>query len=1488
MNSTLKLLFLSSCIALSVSFSGFGQTSNVAAGCSPLQVNFTAPSGSSTFYWDFKDGVTSNLQNPNNIFAQAGTYNVEFKESVSGPVIGTVQITVYPEPQLRIIGATGCTPFHAALQDNSIIDPAIHVNTYVWVFGDGQSSTGPENVFHDYVTLGKFSVSFSVQTNYPSCDRTLIFSDVVEVIAQPSPIIATTPNPPNTCANSLNVSFINNSTGDRPMSYSWDMGNGATSTAVTPPSQTYGLGQHTVNLQAIYTGMTGCLATTSQSINVGSPVANIITKKDTLCINALAVPFYTHTSGTYHWDFGPHAVLDTNLLNSDSLTVSFNQGGVQNVSLTVTSLDGQCSNTKTIPIYVDDVKAIATHTPQFTCSSPVTVQYTGSSNQSNVSYLWSFAATGDSVYTANTTKTFSSNSSDYFGYNTLETLSAELTVTSNVTGCKGYDNGDSDMWLPNALFMPDISEGCHSLTVNFSDSSISAPVNPIVSETWLFGDGTTQTLPYSVIPGFKIPVPHTYNTPGEYMVRLIVTTQMGCVDTSYAVLIQVGDDLTSQINFTADKSAVCPGEAVEFTAQVTPAAAALIDGYHFSSEGNRVFHCADQTAVSWSYTNLAGPQDVSLTVDYNGCLTTVTKSAFVNVKGAVAKIDYAAACNQPMDYKFRSQSMGATTLAWNFGDTQTSAATAITHSYAATGDYSVTLTASDPGSGCAATQDNALIHVRKIKARMTMDTLLCGGNLHTYNFNATASTDVYSNCYTGYTWQFTGADGHSHVDIRPYTSTSSVGSFTFPDGGHYMVKLIVKDINGCTDTTSQHFNVYNLNASYSWDNPQICVPRTQHFTNLTQHDTTIVSYVWQFGDTSVASSTVSDPTIIYKSPAPNGSSYDVYLTVTDAIGCSSQFYQPLSYYKPTTTITSSDNTLCTTDPFTLTATDFTAGGSHLTYNWDLGNGQTSTSATPSLAYTNAQTYHVKLNYAEISSGCKDSTLLDLTVHGKPIAKIGTNINLNAVLCADANVFYTDSSISVDPITGYYWDFGTGPPTGAAGGAAFYHKGTYTVVHIVVTNNGCLDSAQTTFRVYKPEGSFDIDKNTICKDDQIMFSLGHHPDTADVGSFTWGFGDGITLNNVSPVSHTYNFHPVSGFTVAKLVLRGANGICPVEQEDTIFIRQVIADFDRGIAGDTSLCFNDGPYPFKNTSIAADSYNWNFNDMTFDTSKDPTHQFPSPGVFNVTLSITNTATGCVDTITKPAVLYANPTPHANGDTLCQGTPFLNFGVTNPVATSHYLWTPSTGLSDPTIANPTATINESIIYEVTETDTNNCATQIAVPAVVVGPLPLHDVDTTIVIGDQVTLPIYGVNSLYYLNWTPTTDLSCLHCNFPTIRPLTDVLYTLVVTDSLHCDSVGYTFKITVKPDTFVKMPTAFTPNGDGTNDIVYVEGWGIKQLLEFTIFNRWGQQIYASSDLTEGWNGTFDGILQNSDIYVYKVKVLTWRNEEVRQEGHINLLH
>ena len=163
----------------------------------------------------------------------------------------------------------------------------------------------------------------------------------------------------------------------------------------------------------------------------------------------------------------------------------------------------------------------------------------------------------------------------------------------------------------------------------------------------------------------------------------------------------------------------------------------------------------------------------------------------------------------------------------------------------------------------------------------------------------------------------------------------------------------------------------------------------------------------------------------------------------------------------------------------------------------------------------------------------------------------------------------------------------------------------------------------------------------------------------------------------------------------------------------------------------------------------------------------------------------------------------------------------------------------------------------------------------------------DTTIIIGETAYLWASSNQNNMSYTWLPNIAITCLDCKEPDVMPLQTTEYSVYYEDSSGCFAENLYVLVTVLEEYTLDVPNAFTPNGDGVNDIVYVRGWGVKELLEFKIFNRWGQQVFITDDLKQGWDGTYKGIKQNMDTYAYYVKVKLWNNQEMEKQGTINLL-
>ncbi|MFW6248597.1 MAG: gliding motility-associated C-terminal domain-containing protein, partial [Bacteroidota bacterium] len=133
---------------------------------------------------------------------------------------------------------------------------------------------------------------------------------------------------------------------------------------------------------------------------------------------------------------------------------------------------------------------------------------------------------------------------------------------------------------------------------------------------------------------------------------------------------------------------------------------------------------------------------------------------------------------------------------------------------------------------------------------------------------------------------------------------------------------------------------------------------------------------------------------------------------------------------------------------------------------------------------------------------------------------------------------------------------------------------------------------------------------------------------------------------------------------------------------------------------------------------------------------------------------------------------------------------------------------------------------------------------------------------------------------------DATLLPSGEPILFPSKSRNYTVEVTDTLDCPPTSAKLRVDVTDGT-VDAPTAFTPNGDGINDEIRIDGWGIKRLISWKIYNRWGELLFETSDKNEGWDGTYKGKMQNVDTYVYVAKVETLKGNIVTRTGSFTLL-
>jgi gliding motility-associated-like protein len=192
----------------------------------------------------------------------------------------------------------------------------------------------------------------------------------------------------------------------------------------------------------------------------------------------------------------------------------------------------------------------------------------------------------------------------------------------------------------------------------------------------------------------------------------------------------------------------------------------------------------------------------------------------------------------------------------------------------------------------------------------------------------------------------------------------------------------------------------------------------------------------------------------------------------------------------------------------------------------------------------------------------------------------------------------------------------------------------------------------------------------------------------------------------------------------------------------------------------------------------------------------------------------------------------------------------------------------------------------YVVTGTDGNGCKNTDDV-TVTVNLLPPVNAGSDFTMYKGVCLQMAGSGALTYL-WTPPTYLSDSSIADPLIcaTAIDTVTYYLLGTDGNGCESIdSVTVEIIGVPE--VSVPTAFTPNGDGINDDFRIIKTHNFLLGRLQVFNRWGQLMFESSDINEGWDGTTGGVPQPIGTFVFVIKGTDFMGVPVVKDGNVTLL-
>lgn len=1469
MSKRLRRFFLTLSL-LMVAFKVLPQIScTPTAGCVPLVgVSFTGAPGATGILWNFGDATSSNINNPTHTYPSSGTYTVTYNATVSSsPVTYTLLVKVFPKPVANFsftLPSNHCAPVNVAFTDLSVGGGTTSIVNWQWAFGDGGLS-GTQNPNYSYTIPGTFSITLIVK-DANGCDSTITKS-AVPVSAQPTVVISSNPLSLSSCTVPFTASFsgsncASGAPGGGPLTYSWNFGNTQTSTVQNPPSVTYTTqGVYTVSLTV--TDNNSCSKTVTTPVTLIQPQVKVH-HPDTVCLGSLAMFRDSSLATSSTWNFGDASPpYGFNLTPPATSTLSHLYSSPGSYTVSVTATSGLCTQTKTFTVYVEKVTAnFVASAPSFTCSKTFPATFTSTSTNSSggsLNYSWNFPNGSSSTLSSPTTTLTQGSLNPFTIFGTYKPR-IHLTVTSSF-GCKDtisfvYDS----IRRITAYFWDDKSEGCVPLTVSFHDSSFSAA--PIVTHDWNFGDGNTTSGPTATL------VVHTYTAVGTYSVIETISNSNGCIDTSFVRWIKVRNP--APVNFTVSPTTVCPNQPVTVTMGVNPADS--VNHWHVDSDLGMFSSCFTNSVMSSTF-NHTGTFGFTVSAYADGCESSAVSATSVTVKGPIASGRFFTRCDSTYKITFHALLQDAQYGVWNYGDaspTQTlsgmgSFTTA--HTYSASGNYTASLTAYNSTTGCPPSTFTTVVTVRKVKAAFLDNSVSCKKTASTYTATA---TDAMTACNTGYTWLF--------GNYPPVQTSFAITNYTFTTAGIYTIHLIVKDTNDCRDTATKVIKVSSVTANFAASPTVGCLPSfTVTTNNASTSDTSAVSYSWNFGDGSGIVSG-NNPSHTYTSIATPPSQIDtITMIATNGYGCKDTIKKVVQINTQLPVLTSLGSpSICVNSPIIFQALNVPGV---VSYTWNPGNSSapfTNTNSTTAYSYTAAGTYTASV-IVQDAAGCQGKSTYPVYVQNYPIPSF-TFINQcntsSSVACAGCTILFQDNS--TNPFPGpRNWDLATGGPIVGTStvGTAYTTPGTYVITLTVTSSYGCAAIKKDTITVYGATADFITDKNTVCKGEAITFTI---KDTSNVFTWHWDFGDGSDAGKVSPTAHSYTFHPPSGTTNASLIYWTSDSACKYSVVKPINIRNIIADFDRNnemVKKDSIHCLGVQDL-FTSTSTSATAWSWNFGDGGNSSMTNPTHTYANPGTYTVTLAISDTQYGCKDTIRKPMWIITPPVATLGGRDTCAGAPTQLLATGQPSYT--YVWHPGTHLSDSTVANPIATLTVPTVFTVEITDPNGCTNTVTKSLYIQQPPKSMNWDTSVVIGQPVTIPGYAGSNFTY-TWNPITDLSCTNCPYPISTTTVDMTYTANIQDNMGCFKTTNTFSIHIEPLSSVDVPTAFTPNGDGINDIIYVDGWGIKKLNYFRVYNRWGQLLFESNDIKIGWDGFFNGAPQNMETYVYQVSVETYIDAE-----------
>jgi PKD repeat protein len=1173
---------------------------------------------------------------------------------------------------------SGCVPLVVHFNNTST-----GATSYSWDLGNSTTSLLP-SPSGSYVTAGTYTVTLTASNGAVSATHTAV------ITVYPLPVANFSTTDTAICPG-VSVAFTNSSVAGMPggMTYSWNFGDGATSTLSAPTHPYSTAGYYNITLYATNGG--GCTNSFTRTAYVhvfAPPIAGFSTASPNVCTVPATMPFTNSSTGTapltYLWTFG-----DASTATTTAPSHSYTTPGSYTVKLKVTDGHG-CKDSMTRPsyIFVGNLTAAFTSSSEICVSVPLSFTNTSSPH---ISSLWKF---GDGYV--------STDENPSHTYNTAGTYSAKLIIFNGTC----YDSVVHTITIypkPVINFSVNPAHPCPPPIAQTFTASMPAGS----TAAWTFGDGgsapggtATHTFTTKQITPVDLTVTDTHgcirtmekiDTVANLVLDISSSGNEGCIPlTTTLTSIQYSYDVLNRLTSALD-AFTYPYPVVAYTwnfGDGSPTSSSPTPTHTYTSVGTFVVSCTIVTAngctrtstyviktgappvpsftatpahacahrpitftststgspdtYSWDFGDgesgggssptathafaVPGTYSVGLTALQNGCPSPLYLSTVViDSPGAQAGLHYL--CSPFNGVQFYDFSVGATSRVWLFGDGGTSALPNPTHNYPGLTTYNVRLATFNAASGCRDTSAPMAINLVPISHAFTaLDTTVCQTQLDTL-----IAAPAEGGPVVDYRWLVDGVlAGPSHDSLF----------YIFATPGYRTVRLITTDFRGCHDTLTKpnYVHVANPVANFTISPTEGCAPLPVILSDISTDGTGIgITYhSWDFGDGMSAAGTSLTATHVYTAAG----SYFIQETITDGFGCTNAFVRPpFMVYRPSAHFNASTTSVCAGTPI-----HFTNLSSDTASLWTFGDGGTSATFSPNHTYTTTGNYTVRLvTYGP--HGCSDTLtyISYITVNPAPVAAF--TMSDSFAVCPPLNVTFTNTSTSA---SSYYWTLGDGAfSTLAAPSNPYTTPGFYTIKLAATNSFGCSDTATHGATVFGYTGAFIYPTISGCNPLSVHFSV----TLGSVSGVVWDFADGyVSSASLSDtISHIYT---TPGAYVPKIILTDTTGCTSYSLGgDTIKVDAIVPAFTvtpHPSCASAAVAFADVSHSYFST---VNSWAWSFGGGATSTLTNPSRTYSTAGTYTVGLTASD-GWGCTGTLTQSVTVNPLPGVITGAHTVCQG--------------------------------------------------------------------------------------------------------------------------------------------------------------------------------------------------------------------------------------------